>query len=485
MKKIHTVTLFASLWLLFFARNVSAQVFFNEIQISPTGERFIELYNSDGANVDLTGWYIQRKTATGNSFGSLVTSTQFKDKSIKANGYFIISRGQIANSDITVDPFPLTESNTIRIRDSKGADADQITWTIIDGGKSYQKTPNSEWTINTPTPGASNNNNSPQNGVFPQSSSGISTQSSSSLPSLSNFPVEPQIIATAGATNRTILAGALIVFSGKAFGLKKEPIENARMVWSFGDGGNAEGQSVSHVYYYPGEYVVVLDASSGFYSASARVRVTVSVPQLMLRTGGDHTHSFVSIENQGDNEIDLSAWKIHTQDKDFIFPQNTVLGARKIISFPSEVTGLVTPLGTSVSLHFPNGTLVPLHHENTPPHTGEISLKVPSEKMISKQSFPVLPRINNPQVLGQIASVIEALPDTSFKSNTISSVKKEGRLWLWYLGVGALGALAFVGVRFSRIWAKTDIADEYEIIEEKEKEESAHEVTRARDTLPF
>ncbi len=58
------------------AQVASAAVVINEIQILPTSERFIELYNSGSSDVDLTGWYIQRKTATGSSFGSLVTSTQ-------------------------------------------------------------------------------------------------------------------------------------------------------------------------------------------------------------------------------------------------------------------------------------------------------------------------------------------------------------------------------------------------------------------------
>jgi len=59
-----------------------AGVIINEVQLSPTEERFIELYNPGGSSVELTGWYIQRKTETGSAFGSLVSKTYFENKAI-------------------------------------------------------------------------------------------------------------------------------------------------------------------------------------------------------------------------------------------------------------------------------------------------------------------------------------------------------------------------------------------------------------------
>ncbi|MCG2698987.1 PKD domain-containing protein, partial [Candidatus Parcubacteria bacterium] len=84
------------------------------------------------------------------------------------------------------------------------------------------------------------------------------------------WPVEPQIFANAGS-DKTAIAGADVYFSGKALGLKKEPLESARYLWNFGDGAISEGQNVKHVYKYPGEYIVILDISSGKYSASGRL----------------------------------------------------------------------------------------------------------------------------------------------------------------------------------------------------------------------
>ena len=93
-----------------------ASVIINEVQISPTEGRFVELYNNGNSSVDLTNWYLQRKTATG-TFGSMVTKTSFEGKSIDAGGYFLISKSGITGSDIVIDKLTLTESNSIQLKD--------------------------------------------------------------------------------------------------------------------------------------------------------------------------------------------------------------------------------------------------------------------------------------------------------------------------------------------------------------------------------
>jgi len=60
----------------------SAEVVINEIQLAPAEARFIELHNTGQAAVNLTDWYIQRKTATGTEFGSSVSKTYFESKTI-------------------------------------------------------------------------------------------------------------------------------------------------------------------------------------------------------------------------------------------------------------------------------------------------------------------------------------------------------------------------------------------------------------------
>lgn len=156
-----------------------AEVIINEVQLSPTTGRFLEIYNTGDSSVDLTGWYIQRKTATGNSFGSLVSKPNFEGKTIVAHDYFVISRDSLSSSDIILDSLTLTESNTIQIKNQSGEITDKLGWGSSSDcgdvcppnpslGESIQKTP-AGWLASAPTPGAFNQsapvNNNKENTV--------------------------------------------------------------------------------------------------------------------------------------------------------------------------------------------------------------------------------------------------------------------------------------------------------------------------------
>jgi len=103
-------------------------VVISEIKISPTEGRFIKLYNQDDEAVDLTGWYLQRKTSTGSSFGSLVSKTNFENKSILPGKYFLISRAGTDDADIILDDLTLTESNAIQLKNTSGQVVDKVCW---------------------------------------------------------------------------------------------------------------------------------------------------------------------------------------------------------------------------------------------------------------------------------------------------------------------------------------------------------------------
>lgn len=78
------------------------QILISEVRIDTIDQRFIKLYNPNNYSVDLTGWYLQRKTQNAQSWSSLVTSTKFANLKIIAYGYFLISRN-LPNSDILED----------------------------------------------------------------------------------------------------------------------------------------------------------------------------------------------------------------------------------------------------------------------------------------------------------------------------------------------------------------------------------------------
>lgn len=445
----------------------SAAIFINEVQISSIKERFIELYNSDSSDVDLTGWYIQRKTATGGSFGSLVANTQLAGKIVKAQSYFLISRSQLYNSDAVID-LTFTESNTVRIRDSKGKDVDQVEWGRIDEGKSYQRTLSNGWLIGAPTPGTANSISQSTN---------FASQTSTANGAAPSTPTSSQVTAQAGPQTRVVLAGAPIIFEGKIAGIENSNVAT-QTTWSFGDGAIAHGESVTHTYYYPGEYTAVLDVMSRGLTATDKMLVRVVLPNISLRTGGDALRSFISIQNNGAEELDISGWQVVSGEKIFTFPKNTILGARKSVAFASEVTGLVTPIYTIPELRFPNGTRVdtkieavsapspvlkavekPMVTNSWPSHVSRHGFGDPSDDSEARSVLQV------PQ--HQEASIMKAI------SEAPTPLREERGLWPWYIGSAFLGAMALIGIRLTqKVEEKATItADDFEIFEETDDEE--------------
>ena len=102
-----------------------SKILISEIQISPSEERFIELYNPNEGNLNLTDWYIQRKTETGTSWASLVSSTRFEGKTINPRGHFLIASS--TEADILLD-LTLTENNSLILKNPNREIVDMVGW---------------------------------------------------------------------------------------------------------------------------------------------------------------------------------------------------------------------------------------------------------------------------------------------------------------------------------------------------------------------
>ena len=446
---------FALVAIIFFAQVASAQVFISEIKY--TGNEWIEI-TANGDSTDLSLW----KFFEGNTNHKLKPIQG--GTTIASGGYAVIANDTTAFlkeysgfSGILFDSsFSLLDTGeSISIKSSDINIVDTISYTGTKGSKNSVQKINGAWSESIPTPGAAN-------GEVVNTSA---KESSTVLPpiqtsNISSYPVEPQIFTKITAQTQTVSVGAATTFTARAWGLKKEPIENARMVWAFGDGASGEGTSVAHTYYYPGEYTVILDASSGYYAASYRVRIIAALPLVTLRTGGDEVRSFVVIENRGNDELNLSEWQVHAQGKTFIIPKNTLVGAHKTLTLASEITGLATPAESIASLHFPNGMVVPVQdtlvHENIVPaqtQGSEKSVVVKEKKQVPIKQIP-------PQT-ASIATAFSEIPTS-----------KESSLWMWYVGVAFLAAFALLGLRLMRTPTASDAitADDFEIIDEDENE---------------
>ena len=449
--------------IIFFARIASAQVLISEIKY--TGNEWVEVV-SNGESTDLSSWKFF-EGGTNHKLKSVQGGTM-----VSSGGYAVIANDATkflveypGFSGILFDSsFSLLDiGESVSIKSSDVNVVDTVSYTGTKGSKNSIQNMSGMWSESTPTPGVANTpaQSTPDASEGSQEAQGALVNneavSTTAINNVSHFPVEPQIFTKIAAQTQTVSVGAATTFTGRVWGLKKEPIENARMVWAFGDGASAEGTTVTHTYYYPGEYTVIIDASSGYYAASDRVRIVAVAPLLALRTGGDEMHSFVAIENRGNDELDLSGWQVGAAGKIFSIPNHTLIGAHKTLTLASEVTGLATPAGSTASLHFPNGTQVSIQEEVTPTtfsSSDKIAHMSPAVYSVETKAL---------QQENQEASVIGATQSLMPENSKVD-------IWVWYVGVAFFAAIALLGFRFTRKTSTPGLltADDFEITDEDE-----------------
>ena len=338
-----------------FAGRLEAGVVINEIQISPTENRFIELYNNTSRDIDLTGYYLQRKTLTGDKFSSFVTGPNFEGKKIRANSYFLISKGVLSNSDIVLDNLTITESNSIQVKNSKqevvykigmgdSADCGNACIPNPTAGKSTQRVSEDSWILGVPSPGVKNTSNeeTPENNQQDEEQeTGDPVVVSEKTKEIFNPTIKTKIIAP-----KVAVAGIPFLLDQETIGHKGEKIRFDRFVWNFGDGNAKEMKPClpfNYVYAYPGDYALGLSYYETSFSvvpeATNKVNIKVIPSGIEIVSVGSFSDPFVELENNSNYEMILNNWSIVGSKNVFIIPNGTTILPNKKIKFSPKTTG--------------------------------------------------------------------------------------------------------------------------------------------------
>lgn len=367
MKKVINTLVYI---LLFFScfKFASADVFINEIQINPTDERFIELYNSSDSPVSLDGWYIQRRTSTSQTFTSLLSKTYFEGVIIKGGDYLLISRSDTYNADIIFDSLTITDSNTIKIKNSAGEVVDKLGFGIVSDcdsncapnpsiGKSIQKTSDG-WIIGSKTPDMANIDDSDASGEEDTYVLDNKTSTETLAPDI--LKINTKIISS-----KVVLSGISFSLNSITITNRKEIYNVGKYVWNFGDGKDSVVKNAGpflYRYIYPGEYVVTLSYFDNNIlkvpNALDRVIIKVVPSEISIDSVGSYIDSFVEIINNSKNEVLLSGWVINTSLKDFVIPDGTIILPNKKIRFSPHITGFNGNDIKFVNLKNPNYEIV-------------------------------------------------------------------------------------------------------------------------------
>ncbi len=402
MKSLFLLTLF------FLARGASASVVINEIMYdvegTDTDREWIEVYNNGSEAVDLSGYKLFE---AGVNHG-LVLDTG--DASVPGSGYAVIVSNPAkfktdwpSYSGVIFDSsFSLSnEGETLAIKSSDLEVSDEYTYTSAVGatgdGKSLQKVSGS-WVAVTPTPGVSNSGASPQNDSSANTTSQANSESENSggasfSTSSTTSAVSTKKITTKVDYNNLIFVGMPTLFDATTQGINGEKLIYGKYVWNFGDGVSVESKAVdsigvSHIYYYPNDYVLTLEyyASEYLWKPDAIFQTVVKVipASVYISNIGNAGDFFVELTNNSKYDVDISLWRIVYNGQSFVLPKNTIILKNQKVSYSPRVTNFVYSESKDFLFYNANSDLVFDYKEaNTPKSQTKVSLAKSGSKTSS------------------------------------------------------------------------------------------------------
>ena len=309
--------------------------------VESANHEWIELHN-DGEATDVTGWQI----TDDNKLSISLSGT------IPANSYVVLER---TNDDsalgraFSIYTGALVNSGaTLSLRNADGTLIDQVVggenWQNIGGDNVTKETPQlttSGWVTASPTPGRGlradempDKQNKPAN----TKTKTIKTGGALAVP----IPKEVTKLSLPDVTLKLAIKGPEVSYVHGKVGLTAEPsgigdtlLNSLVYEWNFGDGSVGKGKKVSHVYDYPGTYVVTVYAHFKRQETVARKEITILPVSMSLtrNTAGD-----IQVNNDSPYELDLSGYRVRA-DKEFVFPPRTILLSNQTITIAKQKLG--------------------------------------------------------------------------------------------------------------------------------------------------
>ncbi len=332
----------------------------SEVQILPTSQRFVEIYNPNEFEVPLTDWYIQRKDANDEKWNSFVSSKNFLGKSISANGFFLIS-----------DNLTLSNDNSLALKNPNQEISDKLgfgtskdpetasTLNPLSGQSIGRKNLNDntehdtddnsvDFEIQTPTPGAQNmtyvallpstdikapsvtfNLDSVQSTlsfpvIFTLSDLASTTSPSDPNPVPGGFgevsPFDDPVLPPQSLLDTTSPSGlASYVFQWQETGSdwqQDDPVQIPGAPMTFQVVRNFTGEN-GKTYNFQAKATDVAGNESNWKSISVKVNVQprILINQIQIASLVSESDEFVQLYNPNDQDVDLTDWYMQRKTK--------------------------------------------------------------------------------------------------------------------------------------------------------------------------
>ncbi len=313
---------------------------------------WIELHNAGPAPIDMSGW-----TLTINETVRKFDDGEGATLTIQPGAYYLLKR----TTATCPDPVPgvagllMTMGNlpnsgaTLILRNKDGAIVDQLAggedWVNIGGDNSTKETAQytvAGWRTGEPTPGAPNIDpdtvrvsDSATEQTAPRVTQILGAEVSDDARTARELLREKQATAELRlqiSAPEVVYVGQEVFFSAEPSGLTSTLHNSLRYHWNFGDTYTLGSNPVTHIYSYPGNYVVSVTAEYADRSATADMVITVLPVRVSLTKTED---GVMQLHNNAPYEISLDGFELLGSDR-LRIPDRTVLLPNATLTIPPE-----------------------------------------------------------------------------------------------------------------------------------------------------
>lgn len=311
---------------------------------------WIELHNTGSESVDVAGWVLSDGANLAINLSGIIAANSHavlertSEESAPGSAFLVYS-GALVNTGATL---------TLRRADNSIEDqvAGGENWEHIGGDNTTKESAQlttAGWVTAVPTPGALNNEQSSK-----QESEKTSASTAGDMAQPSKLAV-PTVLTLSDPSLRVAVEAPQQVYVNQKIDVSAIPSGTGKTLmnslsydWNFGDGYTASGQEVSHVYAYPGTYLVTIYAEYKRQQYEARHEITV-LPVNVSLTRNDTED--LQLHNDSPYEIDISGYRVSGSTV-FVFPPRSLLLERQTVTLAKE------QVGTHVRVYDASGTLL-------------------------------------------------------------------------------------------------------------------------------
>ncbi len=359
-----------------FSSGTANEVVINEIAWMGTSvsanDEWLELKNNTDQEIDLTGWAL--KAADGTPEIAL-------SGTIPAQGYFLLERTDDSSvPDIAADLiYTGALSNggeNLELRDAQGNLVDSVncsdSW--FAGNNTTKQTmerknpqvagnDSANWQTSQEPGGTPKARNSSGEEVLPEEPEEVIEEPGVEgwiPPTVVNQPP----IAKAGPDITALVKQEIIFDASQSTDPDNDTLT---FFWNFGDGATETEEKASHIYLYPGQYMVGLLVSDGEFSDLDIITVNIYSRSVIISEfipdpiGQDSENEWIELFNQSDEIANLTDWQLDDEEggsRPFIFLKNSLIAPHQFLVLRRPITKLALNNDRDqVQLFYPDGSL--------------------------------------------------------------------------------------------------------------------------------